>query len=84
MGIGETEDSILVTVEDNGIGIPEKSLNHIFDRFYRTDEGAGAAGSGLGLAIVKKIADHHHAVIEVLSSVGQGTTFVLSFPKRNI
>jgi signal transduction histidine kinase len=84
LGIGETEDSILVTVEDNGIGIPEKSLNHIFDRFYRTDEGAGAAGSGLGLAIVKKIADHHHAVIEVLSSVGQGTTFVLSFPKRNI
>jgi heavy metal sensor kinase len=71
----------LVTVRDNGIGIPEEMLSRIFERFFRADPSrAQMEGSGLGLAIAKWIADMHHAVIAVESAEGRGATFRVVFP----
>ena len=67
---------IHITVEDNGIGIPEQDLPRIFDRFYRAqNSGVNIKGTGLGLAIVKLICDKHDAEISVRSTLGKGTTF---------
>ncbi|MBU6447938.1 hypothetical protein KGQ24_03820, partial [Patescibacteria group bacterium] len=76
----------VLEVEDTGLGIPEKDLPHIFDRFYKVDRsrsaGAndGQTGSGLGLAIAKQIADQHNAMIDVKSVVNHGTKFRVVFP----
>ena len=67
---------IHITVEDNGIGIPEQDLPRIFDRFYRAhNSGVNIKGTGLGLAIVKLICDKHDAEINVTSTLGKGTKF---------
>jgi signal transduction histidine kinase len=65
----------VVTVEDDGGGIPEEMLPHIFDKFYK---GAGG-GSGLGLAIARQIAEHHHGVLSVKSQPGE-TVFEMRLP----
>lgn len=71
-------------VRDTGIGIPEESIAHIFDRFYRVEKSRAraAGGSGLGLAIVKAVVDAHHGKIEVDSKVGHGTRFSVTLPLR--
>ena len=71
----------VLSVEDTGIGIPEESLPHIFNRFFRVEHPSarGQAGSGLGLAIAKWIADTHGARIDVQSRLGQGTSFTVTF-----
>jgi two-component system phosphate regulon sensor histidine kinase PhoR len=67
-------------VEDDGIGIPEASLPHIFDRFYQADGSRRTGGGfGLGLALVKRIAELHAWTVRVKSSAGKGTTFTLHF-----
>ena len=67
---------IHISVEDNGIGIPEQDIPRIFDRFYRAhNSGVNIKGTGLGLAIVKLICDKHDAEIKVTSKLGEGTTF---------
>jgi signal transduction histidine kinase len=75
-------DTVTLTVEDNGIGIREDALPHIFDRFYRAEQSrnAGTGGSGLGLAIVKQIMDGHGGDIRAESKDGEGTRIVLSLP----
>ena len=68
-------------VEDNGRGIPENSLEHLFDRFYRVPEHeGGTGGTGLGLAIAKRIVQVHGGTIEVESTPGQGTRFIVLLP----
>ncbi|MEM6611103.1 MAG: HAMP domain-containing sensor histidine kinase, partial [Cyanobacteria bacterium P01_C01_bin.72] len=74
-----------VTVKDNGKGIPETSLPHIFDRFYRADPARSPqrqiespTGAGLGLAIAKAIVENHQGNITVNSMVDQGTTFTIT------
>ncbi|MCT4782515.1 MULTISPECIES: two-component system histidine kinase PnpS [Exiguobacterium] len=69
-------------VKDNGIGIAEKEISRIFERFYRVDKARSrnSGGTGLGLAIVKHIVDLHHATIQVDSTEGEGTTFIIEFP----
>lgn len=65
-----------ISVEDNGIGIPEQDIPRIFDRFYRAhNSGVNIKGTGLGLAIVKLICDKHNADINVTSTLGEGTKF---------
>lgn len=78
-----SDGSPTLTVEDNGIGIPESAQGRVFERFYRVDKSRSKAtgGTGLGLAIVKHIAILHGARIELKSQVGTGTTIRVVFPK---
>lgn len=80
--LSQQEKLIQLTVEDHGVGIPKKSLKHIFDRFYRVEDTltAQTKGHGLGLAITKKLVEHNGGSISVESEVGKGTTFFVSFP----
>lgn len=76
------DDDVVIEVSDTGLGIPVEDLPHLFDAFYRVrqDEYQGVEGSGLGLSIVKTIIDQHNGVIEVDSTVGQGSTFRVILP----
>jgi signal transduction histidine kinase len=71
-----------VSVMDNGIGIPQESLDHIFERFYRVDKSHSReiGGTGLGLAITRNIIIMHRGAIKVQSTVGEGTTFQVRIP----
>lgn len=72
-----------LTVRDTGPGIDPKTLPHVFERFYRADPARGReGGSGLGLAIARSIADAHGAAIDVASTLGEGTTVRVTFPRR--
>jgi signal transduction histidine kinase len=77
-----TDGLARLQVRDNGIGISEEDLPHIFDRFYRARgaRGARSEGSGLGLAIVKYIVEGHNGSINVTSQPGEGTSFVVALP----
>lgn len=67
-------------VEDQGIGIPEDALEHIFERFYRAPNATGEVGSGLGLSIVKEIIEGHGGYVQVKSQLGVGTRLELKLP----
>lgn len=71
-----------IRVADSGIGIPEDSVEHIFERFFRVDKARSreVGGTGLGLAITKNVIQMHHGVIDVESSPGEGTVFALRIP----
>jgi len=73
----DMEDIILVEVSDNGVGIKETDLKHVFDRFYRTDMSRSQQikGTGLGLSIVKHIIEAHNQKITLRSTYGKGSTF---------
>ncbi|HSX09558.1 MAG TPA: HAMP domain-containing sensor histidine kinase [Candidatus Saccharimonadales bacterium] len=76
--------SSIITVKDHGMGISEKDLPHIFDRFYRADKSrTGTDGHGLGLSIVKKIVTAYNGSITVNSTLDKGTTFILTFPRSS-
>jgi two-component system, OmpR family, phosphate regulon sensor histidine kinase PhoR len=81
----ETEmDKIVIKVKDNGIGIPEKHIPRLFERFYRVDKARSrrVGGTGLGLAIVKHIVILYNGEIEVESEVGKGTEFRIILPTK--
>ena len=80
----DNEESIQLLITDNGIGIPKKDVQNIFNRFYRVDKSRTKkkGGTGLGLAIVKHILDSHNTTVEVTSKLGKGTTFMFSLPKH--
>ena len=73
-------------VEDNGIGIPEADLNHIYERFYRVDKSHSReiGGTGLGLAITRSAILMHKGAIKVFSTVGEGTIFTVRIPLKYI
>ena len=75
-----------ITVTDTGAGISPEQLPHIFDKFYQADNQAQAAtkGTGLGLAIAKEIVEAHGGQIAVESTVGEGTTFVVTLPVERV
>lgn len=81
----DLESEILIEVSDNGIGIDEKHLKHVFDRFYRVDSSRSRkqGGSGLGLSIVKHIIEAHDQTINVRSSPDVGSTFGFTLKKAN-
>jgi two-component system phosphate regulon sensor histidine kinase PhoR len=73
---------IQIEIADNGIGIPAQDLPRIFERFYRVDRSRSRemGGTGLGLSIVKHVAQAHRGMIEVSSTLGQGSTFRMRIP----
>lgn len=79
----DVADKVLVEVEDDGPGIEDKHLNHLFDRFYRVDEGRSRkhGGSGLGLSIVKHIMEAHDQTVSARSIVGEGTTLGITLDR---
>jgi signal transduction histidine kinase len=70
----------VIAVTDTGIGIPEKDLPHIFERFYRPDAARSRRSGGMGLAIAQAIVEAHNGRIDVTSRVGEGTTFHVWLP----
>ncbi len=76
------EGAVEIGVTDQGIGIPERDLERVFERFYRSDPARSRAtgGTGLGLAIVKHVATNHGGEVEVWSVEGSGSTFTLRLP----
>lgn len=73
---------MVLTVRDNGLGIPKESIGRIFERFYRADKGRSRkqGGTGLGLAIVKHVVNYYDGTVHVKSEVGTGSTFTVKLP----
>lgn len=78
----ETHNHVILSITDQGLGIPKKDLSHVFDRFFRVDKARSRAqgGTGLGLAISKEVIALHHGKIWVDSIEGKGSTFYISLP----
>lgn len=80
----KAEKHILLSIADQGLGIEEKDMPHIFDRFYRSDTArmkGASKGFGLGLSIAQRIINLHKGKISVKSSVGKGSIFTVSIPE---
>ncbi|MFQ8638723.1 MAG: ATP-binding protein [Acutalibacteraceae bacterium] len=82
--VRKTDDSIRLFVKDDGIGISQQDLPHIWDRFYQADPARNSESSGLGLSMVKWIVEAHHGKISVSSELGKGTDFTCIFPVADI
>ena len=84
VGVERCGSEVEFIVADEGVGIPARDLDRIFERFYRVDRARsrGTGGSGLGLAIVRHVATNHAGEVAVTSTEGQGSTFVLRVPAR--
>jgi two-component system sensor histidine kinase SenX3 len=80
--VGTDDGSVVLAVEDSGLGIPSRDLPRIFERFYRVDRARSreTGGTGLGLAIVKHVAENHGGAVAVRSELGHGSTFEIRLP----
>lgn len=80
--LSETHNNILLSITDQGLGIPKKDLQKVFDRFYRVDKARARkqGGTGLGLAITKEVIKAHGGTIWVESQEGRGSTFYITLP----
>ena len=80
--VGETNGEVVITVSDDGIGIPLEAQARVFERFYRVDRARSRerGGTGLGLAIVKHVAELHGGRVELQSELGRGSSFMASIP----
>lgn len=77
----KADDTFILSVQDEGIGIPKNKLNYIYDRFYQVDKSRSSKiSTGLGLSIVKKIVELNQGMIDVESSAGIGSTFTVKLP----
>ena len=83
--MNETENKYVIKVSDTGMGIATEELPHVFERFYRVDRSRHKSieGTGLGLSIVKHGVLFHGGTVRVNSTAGQGTEFIIKFPKMS-
>ncbi|MCA9916093.1 MAG: hybrid sensor histidine kinase/response regulator, partial [Anaerolineae bacterium] len=83
VSLQETEDRVFISIEDNGIGIPDEDLPHIFEEFYRVRKSTHKkqSGPGLGLSIVAAIVHQHSGEITAESQEGRGSLFTISLPR---
>ena len=82
IALNRKDDDAVLTIQDTGVGIPEDSLQNIFERFYRVDKARSrqSGGSGLGLSIVRNMVERNNGNITVASTVGEGSVFTVNFP----
>ena len=82
ISLQRNEDNAFLIVQDTGVGIPEESLEHVFERFYRVDKARArkTGGSGLGLSIVRNMVERNRGEIHIQSRVGEGTQITVVFP----
>ncbi len=82
VGLARDGDVVRIAVQDHGAGIPEDSIERVFERFYRVDAARSRArgGTGIGLSIVKHVAQAHGGSVNVESRLGEGSTFTLALP----
>lgn len=80
VSLSQESGKTILQFTDDGIGIPEESLDKIWNRFYQVDSSHASSGFGLGLFLVKHIVTLHNGSISVKSTVGKGTTFTISLP----
>lgn len=73
---------ILITVRDQGVGIPAEELGRLFERFFRASTSTGVSGTGIGLHLVKHVIDLHGGTIDVESEPDQGTAFIVRLPNK--
>ena len=85
VSVRTTDVQLILSISDEGLGIPKQDLPKIFDRFYRVDKARSRAqgGTGLGLAIAKEIIKQHHGFIWAKSEYGKGSTFTIVLPYDN-
>ena len=83
INVGDSPDEVKISVNDNGIGIPEDKQKELFKKFYQVDASLTRerGGSGLGLAICKGIIEHHGGRVGVRSTPNVGTTITFTIPK---
>ncbi len=84
VSISNTEDSIIISVKDNGIGIPEDKLELIFERFMQVDKTLrrNHEGTGIGLSLVKSFVELHEGDIQIVSKINEGSEFLVNLPIR--
>jgi two-component system phosphate regulon sensor histidine kinase PhoR len=79
----QKERSVIFSVQDSGVGIPQKDIDRIFERFYKTDRSRSKSGTGLGLSIARHLVQAHEGKLWVESTVNKGSTFYFSIPIKN-
>jgi signal transduction histidine kinase len=79
--ISADADSVSVSVADNGLGIPERDIDRLFERYVRGGNVAGTVGAGVGLYLVKLVVELHRGTITVSSTEGRGSQFTVRLPR---
>jgi two-component system OmpR family sensor kinase len=75
-------ERVVVTIEDHGMGIPQKDVEHLFERYFRASNVSGMVGTGVGLYLVKMVVALHHGDVAVESKEGKGSRFIVRLPVR--
>src|SRR6202022_475996 len=80
LGLRQQDSVALLTVADDGTGIPSVDLDRIFERFYQASEARTNKGAGLGLSIARWIVEEHHGTVTARNNAGPGATFTVTLP----